>query len=547
MDNAPLNNKNKRWYCPMSGIPRPAFRRLSLAWLVSATVLVGGCAVSVPVIDRDTALKDGQARLDRVRKEQPAPSAPLDLADAVARALMYNLDYRAAYMGEAVAKEDLSRASFALWPQLAVGAGYSARDSFAASRSRDPVTGVQTLTSSTSSDKQTNTAQLQLTWNALDFGVGYLRAKQKGNALLVAEEQRRKAFQTIVQDVTFAWWRALAAQRMEPRLQTLRERVESALVRNRQMEELRVQGQSAVLDYRRDLLLSLKRLSSLQEEVLNARNDLNRLVSLPAGAMPSLQEPAAVTEPGWLPSLNREQLQRIALANRPELREMNYRQRIARLEGKAAVASLMPSLGVSAGPRYDSNSFLANNQWTDASVNFSFNLLNLAGLPSARRYGKAAESVESLRADAITVAVMSQLGIALRAIETDRRGWCLSREIGRVAEAREEQQRARAASSAGDELTQIRSEVESLLAGLESAFSYAELEASHAMLLNTLGIDPYPDNLTREGPAEVAAQLRDYFNSGIRTRLQQEADALGKDAAGDAGPALKPFEEICVI
>jgi multidrug efflux system outer membrane protein len=525
-----------------------SLRRVSLTVLAGAFFFLPACTVNVPVLDRDDTLRESQARLDRVRDEQKQAAASVDLADAISRALMYNLEYRAAYMSEAVAREEHSRSTFALWPQLALGAGYSARDSFAASVSRDPTTGTTTLSSSTSSDKQSTTAQLQLTWNALDFGVGYLRAKQKGNAALMAEEQRRKAFQTIVQEVTFAWWRALAAQRMEPKLQALRDRVETALVRSRQMEEMRLRTQMPVLEYRRDLLLSLKRLSSLQEEVLNARNDLVRLVALPEGTQFTLVEPAELSEPAWLPPLSREQLQRIALANRPELRELNYRQRIARLDGKVAVAALFPSLDLSVGPRYDSNSFLVNNDWNDASARFSFNLLNLAALPSTRRFGKAAAATEGLRADAMTAAVVSQIGIALRAIETDRRSWCLSRELGRVAEEREAQQRARAASSSGDELSQIRAEVESVLAGLEGAFSFAELEASHALLLGTLGVDPYPENLSREGPGEVAAELRSYFSDGLKKRLQEEADALkGEDAPAGNQPALRSFEELCLI
>lgn len=524
----------------------PLVRQAAASLLIGSSLLVGACTVTVPAIDAETALRGGEKRLERVQQVQPAPAEPLDAADALARALMYNLDYRAAYLQEAMARADVARSSHALWPQLAVGAGYTARDKYAASISANPQTGVETLQSSTSTEKRTTTAQLQLSWNALDFGVGYLRARQKGNAMLVAEEQRRKAFQNITQEVTFAWWRALAAQRLEPRLQALRERVESALARSRQLEQLRLQTQVPVLEYRRDLLLSLKRLSALQEEVLNARNDLARLVSLPPGTALTLKEPDVVQEPAWSASLSREQMLRIALANRPELREMDYRQHIARLEGKVAVASLFPSLSLSGGPRYDSNKYLEHNDWNEGNVQFSFNLLNLAALPAARRYGRAAEEAESLRADAMVVAVASQIGIALRAIETDRRNWCLSRELDRVATEREGQSRARMASASGDELSLIRAELEGVLSALESAFSFAELEASHAMLLSTLGVDPFPADLSREGPGEVAAQLRSYLQRGLQERLQAEAAALAPAAAGEA-PALKSMEELCAI
>lgn len=522
-------------------------RQVALPFLLGATFLLNACTVSVPALGRHDALREGEERLKQVEDAQELPAAPLDVADAVARALMYNLDYRAAFMNEAMARADVSRGKFALWPQLAMSAGYSTRNEFASATSFNPDTGQQTLESSASSEKQTSTAQLQLNWNALDFGLAYLRTRQKGNALLAAEEQRRKAFQSITQEVTTAWWRGLAAQRMEPRLQALRERVESALMRSRQMEEMRLRTQVPILEYRRDLLISLRRLVELQQQVQNARNELTRLISLPAGTPLALQEPAGMDEPAWLPGLSRDQLLRITLANRPELREQGYRQRMAKLEGKIAVASLMPSLNVSAGPRYDSNKFLTHNDWNEGSAQFSFNLLNLAAIPATRRYSKAAESTESLRTDALTVAVASQLGIALRAIETDRRSWCLSRELGRVADERESQSRARSASASGDELTQIQTEVEAVLAGLESAFSFAQLEASHAMLLSTLGVDPYPEDLGRKNVGEVAEQLRSYMDGGLKQRLQDEATEVSPADSGEVEPALKSFEELCVL
>lgn len=521
-------------------------RSAHLIALVGAISVLAGCSVTVPVIDQDKALQLSRERMNRVQSAQQAPLAPLDIEDAVARALMYNLDYRAAFMSEAMAREDLSRSHYALWPQLAAGAGYSGRNTFAMSVSRDPNSGQQTLQPSTSSDKNVTTANLQLTWNALDFGLAYLRTKQKGNAVLMAEEQRRKAFQTIVQEVSLAWWRALAAQRVEPRLNELRGRVESALERSRQMEERRLQGQFVSLDYRRDLLISLRRIAVLGEEVLNARNDLVRLIALPNGQQFQLKEAELPPDPYWLPALTHEQMQLIALSNRPELRELNYRQRMAELEGKVAVASLMPSLSLAGGGRHDSNSYLTYNQWFDVNAQFSFNLLGLAALPSTLRYKKAMESAESLRADAMTMAVLSQLDVALRAIQSDRGGWCVSRELARVAIERERQYKARASSQSGDELSLIRAEVEAVLAELESAFSRAELEASQAMLLSSLGVDPYPEDLKQSDPAEVAAQMRRYFSDGLKARLQAEATALQASDANTA-PALKTFEETCKL
>lgn len=514
------------------------------AFLLVLAVGLSGCTVNVPVIDQDTAYKSGEQRLSRVKEEQTYQHAQLDLPAAVSRALLFNLDYQAAFMSANMARADLARSHYLLWPQLAAGAGYSARNSYSMAKSFDPLSNTQTLQASTSSERQGETAQLQITWNALDFGVGYLRAKQKGNAALIAEEQRRKAIQVITQDVTLAWWRGVAVQELEPRLKELREHIESALERSREIERLRLQTAYPILDYRRDLLLSLKRISALEKDMRSARRDLARLVAVPEGEKMVLGSANNALTPSWLPaSLSREQMRRIVLANRPELREMNYRQRMAALEGKVAVASLFPSLGLSAGLRYDSNKFLSNNDWKDVNASASFNLLGLAALPANRRYAKTVAEAESLRADAMTVAVLSQLDVALQAISSDQKGLCLSREIDSIARERERQQKARSASASGDELSLIRSQVESALASIESAFSRADMEASQAMLLNTLGVDPYPQNLSNEDYAAVEEQLRAWFETGLREYLQKEAAKLG----GEGEPALQPFESVCSL
>lgn len=520
-------------------------RARNLLVVGGALLLLGACTLKVEPLDGPATLDRSLARLERLEAEQVAPVQPLDLSEAIARALLFNLDHRAMLMSETLASADLSKTRYALWPQWALSAGYNERDRYSLSVSRDPNTGAQTLQPSTSSDRRTTTNQLQLSWNALDFGVGYLRTKQKGNALLIAEEQRRKAFQSVAQHVTQAWWRALAAQELQPQLVEVRARIESALERSRRMEALRLQGQSTALDYQRDLLLSLKRLSALDKELQRARAELAQLLALPSLDGVLLAE-AETEEPDWLAGVSLEQMRLLALANRPELREINYRQRMAQLESKVTVASLLPSLGVYAGARYDSNSYLEHNSWRESGLQFSFNLLNLAAFPATRRYGKAMQAVESLRADAMTMAVLAQIDIALQSMDSDRQGLCLSRELDRVASAREQQQGARAASAAGDELSWIRAQLEAILAGLENAFTRAEVETSQMLLLGSLGIDPYPENLEPAAVDEVSAALREYFASGLQQRIKHEVEALPAEVVGQGETSvLPPLQEWC--
>ena len=58
---------------------------------------------------------------------------------------------------------------------------------------RSLITGQQqNLQPFTSSEKNVFSADLSLSWNVLDFGLSYIRAKQAADDVLIAEEERRR-------------------------------------------------------------------------------------------------------------------------------------------------------------------------------------------------------------------------------------------------------------------------------------------------------------------------------------------------------------------
>ena len=81
-------------------------------------------------------------------------------------------------------------------PSLASNAGYSASENYTATSSAT-VTGDEagSMGSSYSISRQRdiNTQDIGFTWNALDFGLSYIRAGQNSNRYLIAEEMERKA------------------------------------------------------------------------------------------------------------------------------------------------------------------------------------------------------------------------------------------------------------------------------------------------------------------------------------------------------------------
>ncbi|WP_448208772.1 TolC family protein, partial [Azospirillum sp. sgz302134] len=229
----------------------------------------------------------------------------------------------------------------------------------AGSESLNLATGRRTGESTTATDRNRRTADLGFTWNILDFGVSYLRARQNANLVLVADERRRRVVQGILQDVRTAYWRAVAAERLLRRIEPLEKRIEAARKNAGALEAQRVQAPLQTLNYQRALVDTLRQLQTLRRELVAAKAQLGALMGLPPGESFTLAIPAeATTKDAPAIRTSVEALEAYALLNRPELVEETYNARITADETKRALLKLLPGIDLNAGLHYDSNSFL---------------------------------------------------------------------------------------------------------------------------------------------------------------------------------------------
>jgi len=181
---------------------------------VAAAVILAGCSVTPKALTPDEVRdRVKQDSVEMYRAQEPI-TGPVSMEEAVARALKYNLDYRLKRMESALALGLTDYASKDMLPQLVASAGYQSRNNFSGGTSIGLLDGVES-TNPTSSDERSRTLRgIEFSWNALDFGVSYYRARQQGDQFLIAEERRRKVVQNLLQDVRAAYWRALGAQRL---------------------------------------------------------------------------------------------------------------------------------------------------------------------------------------------------------------------------------------------------------------------------------------------------------------------------------------------
>lgn len=501
-----------------------AQRPLALGIAIALGLSLSACSITPSPITMD-ARRAGlsQERAELTGRQEPL-SGPVTFAEAIARALKYNLDYRIKRMEEALAQRQLDIANFDLLPNLTVAAGYSDRNNENAASSRSVITGRQSLEPSTSTDRDRSTVDLGLSWNVLDFGVSYYQARQQADRTLVAEERRRKAIHLVTQQVRQAWWQAAGAQQLSGKVEPLLEQVHAALADSRKIETERLQAPLAALNYQRQLLDIIRQLEVINNELSQAKPRLAALMTLEPGAQFLLATPGALSVPEV--SIPVDQMEETALLNRPELMEARYNERIGLLETRKAMAKLLPGIEFRAGPHYDSNSFLVNDQWRDLGVRMAWNVINVFNYRNVKRSAELQKELAHEQRLAVSMAILTQTQIAYREYLGRRRQFELSAESDGVEQRILDVTRNAARSDAEGRMQEIRASASALMSELRRYQSYGALQAAYGQMIATLGMDEATETLSSDGPGRDG-------QSGSQTGPSHLA-SIGASPQGDA-------------
>lgn len=484
---------------------QPGLTRFSLT-LIAA--LISGCAVTTEPIDVAQSQQRAQSDLSLMFKDQEPVTGPISLHEAMARALKYNLEARLKVQEEALAQQQLNLTSFDMLPKMALDAGYVSRSNTSASSSESIETGSESLEPSTSLDSHRRVADLNLVWNVLDFGVSYVTAQQQADQGWILQEQRRKVIHTITQDVRSAYWRAVAAERLLGRIDSLLGKVNMAREESQKMTQQQVGDPIAALSYQRALLEATRQLEEQHRALSLAKTELASLMNLPLDTDYQLVMPeeTAMTVPELKVDIS--QLEETALVSRPELREQDYQARISAAETRKAMLRMLPGLEFSVGGHYDSNSFLVNQSWADAGMKVTWNLFNLISGPAAKKAAEAGETVAETRRQAMSMAIMAQLYVAQANFNEAARQFQTSNQLQQLDSQIAEQLQNRFKTGGIGELEVIQGELNALSASLHRDLVYADLRNAYSQLFATVGLDPVAKPLASGSLANVSQALQ---------------------------------------
>lgn len=501
-----------------------SFRNIAL--VVAVGVFTVGCTVSPKPLTQEQLRATGTARYSSLTADQEKVSQPISLYEAMARAIKYNLDYKVSVYEQALRGSEANLANMNMLPNLVLSASATDRDNFSGSRSSallgDNQVGDVSLVPSTSSDRDVVTSDLELSWDVLDFGLSYVRAKQAGDAALIANERKRKIASRIIEDVRTAYWRAVSADRLIGKLTSLEEEISVALTAADESYRQRNTAPLPALTYQRELLDIQRNIQTMHNELFVAKRQLAALMNLSPSTKFSLVMPARNVRVSVL-NFDANKLVSAALVNRPELRELSYEQRISQNEATGALLQLLPNLRLFGGFNYNSNDFLFNNNWTAWGAQASWNIFNLFRYPAHRRTNALEQQLLEQRALALTMAVVTQVHVSASRYEILKRKLGTMRQYYRVNNNILEQTASGYKARKVSFQNFVREKMNSIVAEAEYDVAEADLQNAYANIYASIGQDTFGNiDTSKASVAELAQHLETHWRKLSRHFLARK-------------------------
>lgn len=484
--------------------------RRRLMMRASAVALAGhvaaACTIQPEELSKAEFSRLADSSIAGIAADQQPVAGAIDIHEAVARALKFNLDHQVELADMAVRDRELQLSHYSMLPSLVANSGYTGRDSYSASSSQNALTGVESLATSTSQDKQVRTADATFSWNILDFGLSYVRARQAADKVLVQNELRRKVALRIVEDTRTAYWRAVSAQRLLKRLHKVELQARDVEREARGLSTDKLSSPITSLTYEREIVEVQRTIGEVQRELNAAQVQLGTLMNIAPGTSFKL----AGGKPGT-PKMPRQKMSEIvhtAVMNRPELKEVAYRQRINEQEAHAALLEMLPGLNIYAATSFDSNSFLLNNTWQGWGAKATWNLLKVFSYPARSAVIEQQDELLSKRALAVTMSIMTQVYVsrikyahAVKEFETAKR-------YSNVQQRLVAQIRAEAAADRVSRQTLVREELNSLVGEAKLDIAHAGMQSAHTFMMTSMGLTPDYATAIQGTVQEAAALLR---------------------------------------
>lgn len=478
--------------------------------LLCLVILLTGCSVTPAPISVSDRFEEAQRDIKELFASQESLEGALDFDQALARGFKYNLDYRIKLVNSALQAGQLTVAQMTMFPSLSTTGSLYKRNNASASFGITP-NGQQTDVL-TSTPNTLRSLREGLSWNILDFGVSYVKAKQQGDRVMIAKEESRKQLQQLAQDIRISYWKAYSAQQLFGEVIDFQNELAKAKLNLERALKDKLVPKEELLNYQAALLESDRNLIQLKYKLEKATLDLKHLLNIPLDQKIVLaRPPGVVSHMQDYRDIDFRKLDAITLVNRPELRGQDYQKHIAELGVKLAIVQALPGITLNEGWNYNSNKFLVNPTWVDRSIDVSWNLLNLASLPANYSATKIQVKYEQLKLMALTLTVLTETRYAYAHYDSVAKEYVVVHKLTENANALYTLMKNRNRASLASNQQVIISRLHTITARMDEDLVLADLATALGELYLSAGFDILPSNVWGKSLLETTGVIKQNF------------------------------------
>lgn len=458
---------------------------MKLLILMILLVCLEGCTLSekIPKIlqeRQDNAVSD----LEYLYSMVQLPDHPLTLEEIVDIAWQNNWDALTEELDWETQRLTATSQLLQMLPSLALSGEASDRNKSTAQVALIPSTGIITQPAIGSS-KEVRIWDATFTFRLIDFSLAYFRSQAQQWRALGAYTQYARIKQNVILDVYRAYWRAITAQwameRAGAMLATINEFIEK-FEKNIALRNLSSVPALKLEDQLRSFQLQFY---NFDLAYASGKAELAHLMGIPADVNFEL----APVEMKAMPAIdNIDELEKLAMENRPELFGTDFEENLSAEQVREAIVLLFPTLEYFRSYQNNFDRFLIHHHWIVTGIRAAWDLLSL---PSKKVNVDAAKS-NRLRAYtarlALSIAVLSQVNIAYNNYLTGSRLYEIAAGISQVRDRLSDATEMEFIEGEFNEVEAVLAKANALEAEIQYIRSYGDMQIALEELNNSIGL-----------------------------------------------------------
>ena len=466
-------------------------------------ITLAGC-VYAPELDNQARFADIERQdLADLYIGQDSPSIQMDVYEAMARAVKYNLGFRISELEKILTEEIIAGKGSPIKPEISAEYGYFRRSS-------DNFSNIGFGASSGGgayySQGGGNSGRLQLSWDILNLGLGYAQLRMAEGRKQIANELHRIALIRLLADVQESYWAVITSQYYDSELAALEVDIEKS-IRNFEANGRGQDVSLALLRQERDLLNMKQQLSKVREAFYGADLRFRELIALDPDRNYMLSQ-----EQMLLPVLEYDvnELDEIALRVSPEIRLASARGKISVEQARADILGAFPHLRVGLG-----SNLTSTGNFTDYGVSVGADLVSLFSLNKKSRARKLKQDIAEKQLQQIAMSVMLRNRLALESYRESLEDFADS--LWAYLKERQIEGRIVASLQGGslefNELDRLHIRAEQILSGLRSSESFGRIYRQAFETLDGAGLIYVPEVSTSLSLPRLRSQLIESFGA----------------------------------